>query len=155
MRTKTIKRSAVWILTVSVAGLIFWLSGQTAEQSGSLSGSVTNGLLGQLFVWLKLTAEQQQTAHELVRSLAHVVLFGVFGLCVSLLVRSYTLRRWIRITLPVCLVYALTDECHQSLFSAGRAFEWADIAKDMVGVMLAVALVYLVAVWRIRKKRGI
>ena len=154
MRTQTIKRSVLWILTVSVAGLIFWLSGQTAEQSGSLSGSVTNGLLGQLFLWLKLPLEQQQTAHELVRSLAHVALFGVFGLCVSLLVRSYTRRCWIRITLPVCFVYALIDECHQHWFADGRAFEWADIAKDMIGVLLAVGFVSFCAALCKRKKRG-
>lgn len=154
MRTKTIKRSVLWILTVSVAGLIFWLSGQTAEQSGSLSGNVTNGLLGQLFVWLKLSVVQQQAMHELIRSAAHVGLFGVFGLCVSLLVRSYTLRRWIGITLPVCFVYALTDECHQHWFAAGRAFEWADIAKDMIGVVLAVLFVALCTAWWRRKKRG-
>lgn len=154
MRALTVRRSVLWILTVSVAGLIFWLSGQTAEQSGSLSGSVTNGLLGQLFVWLKLTAEEQQAVHELIRSLAHVVLFSALGLCVSLLVRSYTVRFWLYITLPVCFVYALSDECHQSLFADGRAFEWADIAKDMIGVLLAVVLVHLVIAWQKRKKRG-
>lgn len=143
MKTKTIYRVAMWILTLSSAGVIFWFSSQTAEQSSAFSGEVTQGLLGGIFTFFQLTAEQQQTAHELVRSVAHVGSFSVLGLFASLLTRSYTERWWIPITVLACGVYAVFDECHQLWFSAGRAFELVDVAKDLIGTLLGVGAVVL------------
>ncbi len=155
MNTKTVYRLVLWILTVSVAGVIFWFSSQTAERSSTLSGEVTQGLLGGLFSFLQLTAEQQQTAHELVRSAAHVGLFGALGLFASLLTQSYTARRWVFIAVCVCVGYAFLDECHQLWFSVGRAFELADIIKDIVGVFLGAGAAVLLCRCRVKlQKKG-
>lgn len=152
MAAKTTQRLIWWALTGTVAGIICWLSGQTAEQSGALSGEVTQGLLGHLFRWLNVSPEQLEIVHEWVRSGAHVFLFGLLGLFCSLLVRSYALRRWVAVTLLSCSVYAVLDECHQQWFATGRAFEWIDIAKDVFGVLLGTAAV-LFAVWYRAKRR--
>ncbi len=152
MAAKTAQRLVWWVLTVTVAGIIYWFSDQTAEQSGTLSGEVTQGLLGHLFTWLHLTSEQLETVHEWVRSGAHVFLFWLLGLFCSLLVRSYTLRRWVGITVLSCGIYAVLDECHQQWFAEGRAFEWVDIAKDVFGILLG-TMVVLLAVWYRAKRR--
>lgn len=155
MNTKTVYRFVLWVLTVWVAGAIFWFSSQTAERSSALSGEVTQGLLGGLFVFLKLTAEQQQTAHELVRSAAHVGTFGALGLFASLLTRSYTTRRWVLIAVCACGVYALLDECHQLWFSVGRAFELVDVVKDLVGILLGAGMAVLLCRCRAKlRKKG-
>lgn len=144
MRNVVIKRCLLWLLTLLAAFGIFLLSEQSAEQSSALSGAVTQGLLGNLFSLFHFTEEQRETAHELVRSLAHVGSFAVLGVFASMLVKSYRCKRWIVVTVACCAAYALFDEYHQLWNAAGRAFEWADVAKDSFGAWLG-ALVVLAA----------
>ncbi|MEG2857945.1 MAG: VanZ family protein, partial [Clostridia bacterium] len=49
----------------------------------------------------------------------------------------------------ICACYAVIDELYQQFFSAGRGFEFADIAKDWVGIIAGTAIA--VAVLAIRK----
>ncbi len=153
MAKRTGYRLFLWALTVGIAGMIFWLSHQTAEQSSALSGEVTEGLLSSLFAFLKLNEAQQATAHAFIRAAAHVGLFWLLSISSSLLTRSYALRRWALAALAACGGYALVDECHQQWFAAGRAFQVGDLAKDMIGVLLGVAVVALCAALRARKQR--
>ena len=69
MKKKTVYRAFLWGLTVGIAGMIFWLSHQSAEQSSALSGGVTEGLLSSLFAFLKLNEVQQAVWHAGVRAL--------------------------------------------------------------------------------------
>ncbi len=154
MRRRTMKRCLLWLLTLAAALGIFMLSEQSAAQSSALSGAVTQGLLGRVFARLHFTAEQQETAHQLVRSLAHVASFAVLGVCSSLLVRSYRRKRWGLISVGGCAVYALFDEYHQLWNATGRAFEWADVAKDSLGALLGALFVVVVCqamAWHRRK----
>ena len=153
MKKKTVYRAFLWGLTVGIAGMIFWLSHQTAEQSSALSGGVTEGLLSSLFAFLKLNEVQQAVWHAGVRAAAHVATFWLLGISTSLLTRSYALRRWVLITVLSCGGYALFDECHQQWFAAGRTFQIEDIAKDSIGVLLGIAVVALCAALRNRKQR--
>ncbi len=137
------RKLILWSLTLLTAGVIFFFSSQSAAVSSAVSEEFTQGLLGSLLAFLKLTAEQQEIAHELIRSVAHIMLFALLGLFASLLVRCYTHKHWAIITALSCVGYALLDECHQLWFSAGRAFELADIAKDSFGVLLGMTLVVL------------
>lgn len=141
MQNGMTKKIVLWVLTLSVAVGIFMFSEQSAEQSSAISGAVTQGLLGSLFSFFQFTEAQQETAHELIRSAAHVASFALLGLFSSLLVRSYRLKRWFLITFVCCAVYALFDECHQLWIAAGRAFELLDVAKDCIGVLLGACLV--------------
>ena len=153
MKKKTVYRVFLWGLTVGIAGMIFWLSHQTAEQSSALSGGVTEWLLSSLFAFLKLNEAQQDVLHAVVRAVAHVATFWLLGIGTSLLTRSYELKRWILVTVASCGGYALLDECHQQWFSAGRTFQTVDIAKDILGVALGVAVVALCAALRNRKQQ--
>lgn len=138
-----LRKLILWSLTLLTAGVIFFFSSQSAAVSSAVSEKFTQGLLDSLLAFLKLTAEQQEIAHELIRSTAHIVLFVLLGLFTSLLVRCYTFKHWVVITALSCVGYALLDECHQQWFSAGRAFELADIAKDSFGVFLGMITVVL------------
>lgn len=145
----------LWALTLSVAGVIFWFSAQSAEESSAVSNAVTGGVFGWLFDLLRLTESQRETAHEFIRSGAHVVLFALLGFSTSLLTRSYRLRRWVMVTVGACAAYAVLDECHQLWRAAGRAFEWMDIAKDTGGVLLGVGAVALLCRLAVRQKQWV
>lgn len=156
MRSGMIKKIILWVLTLSVAVGIFVFSEQSAEQSSAISGAVTQGLLGSLFSFCELSESQQELAHDLVRSVAHVASFALLGLFSSLLARSYRLRRWFPISFVCCAAYAVFDECHQLWIAAGRAFEWGDIAKDclgaVIGAVLAVVVCRFIARRRLKKQ---
>lgn len=149
------RKVGLWALTLSVAGVIFWFSAQSAEESSAVSNAVTGGVFGWLFDLLGLTEGQRETAHELIRSGAHVLLFALLGFSTSLLTRSYQLRCWVAVTVGSCAAYAVLDECHQLWRAAGRAFEWMDIVKDVSGVLLGVGAVALLCRLIVRKQRGI
>ncbi len=136
----------LWVITVGMAGAIFFFSEQSAEQSSALSGGVARGL----FSFWHLTEQQQAALHELVRSAAHVATFAALGLFSSLLAHSYAPRWGLPAAVGGGCGYAMLDECHQLWRAAGRAFEWADIAKDSAGVLLGAAVAALV-LWGLKK----
>ncbi len=149
------RKAGLWALTLSVAGVIFWFSAQSAEESSAVSNAVTGGVFGWLFDLLGLTEGQREVAHELIRSGAHVVLFALLGFSTSLLTRSYQLRRWVMVTVSACSAYAVLDECHQLWRAAGRAFEWMDIVKDVGGVLLGIGAVALLCRLVVRQKQWV
>lgn len=151
------KKIVLWVLTLSVALGIFMFSEQSAEQSSAISGAVTQGLLGSLFSFFEFTEDQQEAVHIAIRAMAHVASFALLGLFDSLLVQSYRLKWWLLITFGSCAAYAVFDECHQLWLSAGRAFEWSDIAKDCIGALIGIGLSVVacraVARYRARKQK--
>ena len=153
MKNKLWWRLLLWGLTLATAGAIFWFSSQTAEQSGSLSGEVTQGLFGYLFSLFRLSEEVQIAVHVGLRSAAHIGIFAVLGLFASLLSYSYTRRFWHAITAISCVLYAVTDEWHQLLVGAGRAFEWSDVVRDSMGVFLGIGTTALITALYTRLKR--
>lgn len=140
MRSGMRKKIVLWVLTLSVAVGIFAFSEQSAEQSSAISGAITQGLLGGLFSLFEFSEAQQEIAHEMIRSMAHIFSFTLLGLFASLLSQSYHLKYWLPITVAPCAAYAVLDECHQLWAAAGRAFEWIDVAKDCLGVLLGTGL---------------
>lgn len=126
--------------TVLIAGMIFWFSEQSAEQSSTLSGGITKGL----FSFLNLSESQLRLLHEGIRSAAHIGTFALLGFSSSLLSHSYRRQGWAIPVLVGGVAYALLDECHQLWRAAGRAFEWVDIVKDSIGVGIGIAVVALI-----------
>ena len=92
-------------------GLIFWLSAQPDLDSGL-------GLID-----------------DILRKLAHVTVYGTLTLLWYWALRPVTPRALL-IAAAIAIVYAATDEYHQS-FVEGRNGSVRDVAIDLVGITLA------------------
>lgn len=66
----------------------------------------------------------------------HFVLFAVWA---GLLVRVCGAERW-RPVVVLCLLWALLSEGAQGWLTATRSAQWLDVAADMGGALLVVAL---------------
>ncbi len=115
--------------------------------TGAYSGSVTGWLLAQLLVLLHihLTHQTFMTVHFLIRKLAHVTEYAIFGL---LLYHSFEPRhpeRWNAraafAALIVAGLYSLGDEYHQS-FVPGRGASLVDCGIDTAGALIGLVLLY-------------
>jgi len=76
--------------------------------------------------------------HFLVRKLAHL---GEYLILATLIMRALTAGeagtktlRYILIAVTIAVIYALTDEWHQS-FVRGRVFQISDVAIDAIGAV--------------------
>ena len=121
-------------LNVVWLGVIYWFSAQNGEDSGKLSGIISQFLL-RLFG--NFMPEEQ--FHALLRECAHFGIFAIEGFLLYPALRFLLPNR--KHALPIawgmCVVFAVIDETHQ-LFSDGRAFELFDIAVDSCGALLGI-----------------
>jgi VanZ family protein len=130
-----------WLTTLGWAGLIFYLS------TGTFGGTFTAWLLHQILDFLRVgvSAEAFASLHFLVRKLAHVTEYTMYGM---LLYGSFgggrdftwKARRAVW-CVAIAAAYSLTDELHQS-FVPGREASWTDCGIDAAGAALAMLLLY-------------
>ncbi|MBP3912061.1 MAG: VanZ family protein [Niameybacter sp.] len=130
-----------FLLLIGTIGFIFSLSLQDAPTSNALSQEATRIIVSVMEVTPSPTPSIPPISNNMVRDLAHMGLFFILG-CMSLL--TCTLRRlgYIKsslFTLLLGMITALCDELIQ-LNSIGRAFEWVDWGKDMLGITCSIAL---------------
>ena len=131
-----------WAPAVLWAGLIFFFS------TDRFSSSNTSQFLGPLLsaIFSRITAEQFDTLHLIVRKLAHWGEYFIFSL---LLVRALhgrfksqlELRRAVWIV-AVVFLYALSDEIHQ-VFVPSRTPSLADVTIDSFAGMCGILWTYL------------
>jgi VanZ family protein len=115
--------------------------------TAAYSGSVTGWLLAQLLLSLHihLTPQTFETIHFLIRKLAHVSEYAIFGL---LLYHSFEPRHpeaWNARSafgaLVVAGLFSLADEYHQS-FVPGRTASLVDCGIDTAGALLGLVFLY-------------
>lgn len=152
------------ILSVVWMAVIFGFSSSDAEESTVQSNSVTE-LLIKIFEEDYETlsdAEKLQLVEKydgIVRKIAHFGIFGVLGFLTYFAAGSLV---WIpdfrlkpvRISLPCCVVFAITDELHQ-MFVPGRSCQIRDVLIDSSGALsgtLAAMVVVLIAKSMLKKK---
>lgn len=145
----------LWIAAIAWAAILFFFSGQNANESGALSLKVTEYVM-RLFPFLPFELEQ---VHMFVRKAAHFCIFGLEGFLLGLAMMKTLPERWLGGTLAVisCAVVAVLNEYHQS-FSEGRSCEVRDMIIDSCGALLGVLagalLLYMIG--RIsRRKRNV
>jgi len=130
-----------WFTTLGWAGLIFYLS------TGTFGGSFTAWLLHQLLSLLQIdiSAELFGTLHFLVRKLAHLSEYAMFGVLLYGSLSGGRQFAWHARTAWRCVaiaaVYSLTDELHQS-FVPGRGASLVDCSIDTTGAVLAMLFLY-------------
>ena len=135
--------------------VIFLASSQTAEDSGELSASLTQATFASVWSWFapggkEISAALLDTLETVLRKMAHLSVFFIFGVSAANCIRQLTDRKRFVFLVSICWcsVYAASDELHQ-VFVPGRAGMWQDWLLDTAGALLGVAAVLL---WRFRRR---
>ena len=118
----TKKRIILFALVISWMVLIFWFSSAGHEVSSGQSERVTQGVRYVTSI---------SVSEMVVRKVAHVFLYFVLGILLTLLVRTYRIR-WRSVVLwavGIACTYAATDETHQ-LLVGGRSGQVSDVLLD-------------------------
>ena len=131
------KKNLSWILVIIWMVIIYLLSAQSANDSGLLSGGITDWayqLLNSVIPKLNI-----ETLHSIIRTLAHFVLYLILGV---LLLNALNYNKQKRnanfvFALLISFIYAITDEIHQ-VFVPGRAFQIYDLLIDFLGSLIGI-----------------
>ena len=139
------KRILYPLLMIGWVILIFAFSFQPAADSSAVSSGFLRIMLETLLPRLmeKLSAEQQDGLHFLVRKCAHFSEFAVLGMLSALTVSQFEIqpKRWY--ALGFCVLVACADEMIQ-LFSWGRSAQVADVLLDSAGAFAGLMFVFKV-----------
>jgi len=138
--------------------LIFGFSGDTGEESSSLSGRVTEQVI---IILEQIAPDVVPEGHAkvdfadalqgIIRKLAHMAEYTILVITwlFALWVNGLKGKKLLYMAGSICFAYACTDEIHQ-LFVPGRSGKLLDICVDMIGVGSALLIARLIQV--IRKK---
>lgn len=127
--------------------LIFAFSAQTGEESGGLSGKISQPVT-KMIVRLSggMSAAEEAVLYQkvdgVVRTGAHFSEYAVLGVWLTLLLKAIGLR-WPWMAWLVGTLFAVTDEWHQS-FTPGRVSDPEDVLVDSLGLLLGVTLTALI-----------
>ena len=129
------KRFRFFLPAVLWLGMIFFLSGQTGEQTTALSLSIAR--------WLArfFPGASEAGLHMWLRKLAHIGVYFVEGALLFPALRR-TLRgagKGFAVTLVLCALIAAADEAHKALIP-GRHCSWPEAALNFLGALPGVAL---------------
>ena len=130
-----------FLLLIGTISLIFSLSLQDAPTSNTLSQKATEVMASVIEINPDPLTSIPPISNNLVRSMAHVGLFFILG-CISLLTCTLChmgYKKSLFFTLLLGMLTAFCDELIQ-LSSAGRAFEWSDLGKDLFGIICSLIL---------------
>ena len=119
---------SAWVPVVLWGVLIFILS------TSAFTAANTSRIIDPILRWLLpgISAASVDLCHNLTRKAAH---FTEYGILFWLLVRGPMARRPY-LALLLCVVYALTDEGHQT-FVPGRTASLYDVALDSTGALFS------------------
>ena len=130
---------------------IFSLSADNGEVSEKKSDSVIVKFT-ETILHRKLTEEEKEKYIEKiinrfvipVRKTAHFTLYFILGLLIISFLKEFGLsKKSIIISIIVVLLYACSDEIHQT-FVSGRSGEVLDVLIDTIGGSLATYIYYLI-----------
>lgn len=137
------------------APLLGWTCFIFYASTGAMSASNTSRVIEPLLRWLTpgITEAQLETAHFIVRKLAHLTEYALLALLAARAFigssKSFLSRRWFVAALALVVSVALVDEFNQS-FNPARTGTIKDSLLDTVGGLTALAVLTL---WRVRRVR--
>lgn len=129
------------LLFVSWLILIYLLSAETGDQSGSLS----NGILLSIAKLLKISDTKAfvDTFGFFIRKLAHFSEYFILYIITYECFKEYNCPKLIVVSVLFCVLYASFDEFHQ-LFVDGRCGQLSDVVIDSSGSIVSCFLWRLV-----------
>jgi VanZ family protein len=136
--------------------LILWIAVIFGASTSLGAPGNTSHFFRPLLHWLfpSITEEQFDQIHYAVRKTAHCVEYAILGVLAWRAVHadpafgSFSVRRQFWFALLVCMLYAATDEFHQS-FVPTRQPAVQDVLLDTCGSGIG-----LLAIWGLRRRRA-
>lgn len=123
----------IWLLPISVAGVIFYMSSQPSDESSQLSNHVIRIMLDIINRWIpQLNINKMLIMLSTpIRKLAHMTEYAIFFMTLFL---AFSVNQIKNLQCPViCMLivffYACTDEFHQT-FVPGRHGCFTDVLID-------------------------
>ena len=105
------------------------------------SGDETLGIIEKIIPTVKST-NTLETINYIIRKLAHITEYFILAYLANSLIKEYTKKKTNFLTLIFCLIYAITDEFHQSLV-IGRTATPKDVIIDQIGTSIYLIINYL------------
>lgn len=128
---------------------IFNFSNQDGQTSGGLSRKVARKIVD-VFPYTKNLKEETkkkivEKSQPIIRKGAHLSIYTLVGIFIMSYISTYKihLKYKFLISILVGLVYASSDEIHQS-FISGRTASIIDVGIDTAGVFLGIILVLII-----------
>lgn len=121
------KKIIFTILTLLNMSLIFYFSNQNGDQSNITSGWFLNFLPFSMFV---------------IRKMAHFTIYALLGFNSYQMYQSYDCKRCFILALCTCVLYAISDEFHQS-FIDDRSPQIRDVCIDSCGTLFSICILKL------------
>ncbi len=150
------KKGILWMLVLCTMLGIFFLSSQDGESSSGLSRQVTLFILKFSPSYQNLDVINQaiisDRANDIVRALAHIGVYFVLGITVTLLLLEYSLAYTKSFAAMWCILFSIVDELNQHFFSVARSFQLIDLYKDGIGSIIGIALTYYTMVYLYKAK---
>ena len=127
------KRLLNIIILIIWMSFIFVMSSFDAEDSGNQSGMIVS-LLTRF-----INIGNLNFLSVFIRKLAHFTEYFVLGLLSLNCIKDYSLKREILYSIIFTIVYAITDEFHQT-FVPGRAGLFTDVLIDSFGAIVGIII---------------
>ena len=136
--------------------LIIWMAFIFFASTSEFSASKTSRFIRPLLLWLfpNITDAKIALVHTLTRKAAHFTEYAVLGLLAarafSVSSHQWIQRAWFQVATVLIVVYALTDEYHQT-FVPSRTGSIYDSGIDIAGGLVALIAF---ALWRRRRNKA-
>ncbi|HEY3027817.1 MAG TPA: VanZ family protein [Pyrinomonadaceae bacterium] len=127
--------------------LVAWMAVIFFASTDVFSASHSGQLIRPLLLWLfpNISAGQISTIHSLIRKAGHLTEYAILGLLAA---RAFygsahagLRRRWFAVSLSLIVLYAFSDEFHQS-FTSSRTASVYDSFIDISGGLAALILYF-------------
>lgn len=158
MKTTIIRTILILMLGLTFIA-IFNFSNQGGAESSGLSRKVARTIIDQLPQTKKLNEQDKNEAVEksqtIIRKGAHLSIYALVGLIMMNLMCTYKInnKNKFLITILVGIIYASSDEIHQS-FIPGRTAAFTDVCIDTCGAILGslIAFGYINSYRKLKRK---
>lgn len=125
--------------------IIFYFSNMDTNESNNKSKETINRVVETTQIKTKdnFTTEKQEqlveTLNKPLRKVMHLIMYFILAiLLISTLTLSNIKHKYL-ITIIICIIYALTDEYHQT-FISGRTGQLTDVIIDTLGSLLYIII---------------
>lgn len=151
------KKIMLTLLIIIWMVAIFTFSSQVSDKSSNTSGNTIRFVLNKLQITKNMNEQQEnelvETLQTPIRKLAHFSVYTLGGILFCILFNQYEIQNKNKIiySLLSCMLYAITDECHQ-YFVPGRSCELRDVLIDSAGALLGIVTTY--AILKNKKSRN-
>ena len=146
-------RTVLRIILIIMLLFTFYIIFQFSSENALLSSARSKGVMRQIidiFPYTKNLSEKTkekivEKAQPIIRKIAHFSIYMIVGILIMSFVSTYRLLLWkkLLISIGVGLIYAISDEYHQS-FVPGRSAELRDVIIDTSGVIMGILIVLVI-----------